>query len=136
VTEIAGVRNLLERNMPIRVYLGGRAFDPETIQHMSTAFRSVCDALDLRPLDDAVTRLVAEKIIALVESGVHSSTALHAIALIHFKPVDMPQQATLSDGSELVDPIRCDQCDALAYLVLSSSTRTFQCPDCGYRVER
>jgi hypothetical protein len=44
---------------------------------MSLAFRGVCNALDLKPVDDAVTRLVAEKIIELVESGIRSSTALY-----------------------------------------------------------
>ena len=36
---------------------------------MSIAFRAVCDALDLKPVDHAVTRLMAEKIIDLVESN-------------------------------------------------------------------
>ena len=46
----------------------GRTFDPEVIRSMSLAFRSVCNALDLKPVDHAVTRLLAEEIIELVET--------------------------------------------------------------------
>jgi hypothetical protein len=62
--------------MPIRMYIDGLGtFDPETIEQMSTVFKSVCAALDLKPIDEAVTRLVAEKIIELAGSGVRSSDA-------------------------------------------------------------
>ena len=37
---------------------------------MSAAFESVCEALSLKLVDDAATRLVAQKIIELVQRGV------------------------------------------------------------------
>jgi hypothetical protein len=74
--------------MPIRMYLAGRTFDPELIQHMSVAFQDVCHALNLKPVDDAVTRLVAEKIIALADTGVRGRTALCLMTVQEFKRTD------------------------------------------------
>jgi hypothetical protein len=45
--------------MPIRPFLAGQAFDPERKTKMSAAFESVCEALSLKSVDDAATRLVA-----------------------------------------------------------------------------
>ena len=50
--------------MPIHPFLSGRAFDPETIRDMSLALQKVCDALSLKMIDDAATRVILEKIIA------------------------------------------------------------------------
>jgi hypothetical protein len=47
--------------MPVRPFLAGRPFDPE----MSAALEAACHALSLRMIDDAATRVVAEKIIEL-----------------------------------------------------------------------
>ena len=49
--------------MPIRPFLADQAFDPELITAMSLALQRACDALRLKLIDDAATRLVAEKII-------------------------------------------------------------------------
>lgn len=67
--------------MPIRRFLAGQAFDPETIREMSTALQRVCDTLRLRMVDDAMTRLVAEKIIELAERGVRDADKLYAMTL-------------------------------------------------------
>jgi hypothetical protein len=45
--------------MPIRSYLAGQAFEPESIREMSLALENVCEMLALRLADDANTRLVA-----------------------------------------------------------------------------
>jgi hypothetical protein len=50
---------------------------------------------------------------------------------------------TLADGSELIEPIPCDRCGALAYFVLRTrkpdypevEIQIFQCPACAYRME-
>jgi hypothetical protein len=55
---------------------------------MSAAFQSVCEALGLKPVDDAVTRLVAEKIIELTESGINSTATLHLLTLKEFRHRD------------------------------------------------
>jgi hypothetical protein len=56
--------------MPIRPFLSGRAFDPETIREMSLALEGVCETLGLRVIDDAAPRVVAAKIIELTQRGV------------------------------------------------------------------
>ena len=53
--------------MPIRPYLAGKAFDPETISEMSGALDSLCTALSLKIIDAAARRLVAQKIIELAQ---------------------------------------------------------------------
>jgi hypothetical protein len=67
--------------VPIRRFLTGHVFDPETIREMSTALQRVCDTLRLRMVDDAMTRLVAEKIIELAERGVRDADKLYAMTL-------------------------------------------------------
>jgi hypothetical protein len=71
--------------IPIRPFLAGQAFDPETIAKMSAAFESVCEALSLKVVDDAATRLVAQKIIELVQRGVKDVETLNAMTLEQFE---------------------------------------------------
>jgi hypothetical protein len=70
--------------MPIRPFLTGRAFDPETITEMSYALKSVCDALRLKMVDDVATRTVAQKIIELAQRGVRGADQFHFLALQEF----------------------------------------------------
>ena len=78
---------LLQRgaNMPIRPFLSGRAFDPETIDVMSEALKGACETLSLKLVDGPETRLVAQKIIALAQRGVRDVATLQAMALREFK---------------------------------------------------
>jgi hypothetical protein len=71
--------------MPIRPYLAGQAFEPESIREMSLALENVCEMLALRLADDANTRLVASKIIELAQRGVRDAPTLTAITLKEFK---------------------------------------------------
>jgi hypothetical protein len=71
--------------MPIRPFLSGQAFDPETINRMSEALIGVCDTLRLKPVDDAATRLVAQKILELAQRGVRDVATLQAMTLKEFK---------------------------------------------------
>ncbi len=71
--------------MPIRPYLAGQAFDPETIHDMSLALGNVCEALGLTLRDDPATRLVAAKIIELTQRGVRDAATLRAMTLEEFK---------------------------------------------------
>jgi len=74
--------------MPIRPFLAGQAFDPETIRDMSLALEKVCEALSLKMVDDAATRLVVEKIIELAHRGVRDVTSLTEMTLKEFKGGD------------------------------------------------
>jgi hypothetical protein len=71
--------------MPIRPFLAGQPFDPETIATMSAALESVCKALGLNAVDDPATRLVAQKIIELTQRGIRDVATLSAATLREFK---------------------------------------------------
>lgn len=70
--------------MPIRPFLAGQAFTPETISEMSLALEGVCETLGLRMKDDPATRLVAAKIIELTQQGVRGAE-LRSMTLKEFK---------------------------------------------------
>lgn len=67
--------------VPIRPFLAGRAFEPETINEMGIAFERACATMGLRDTDDQVTQLVAQKIIQLVERGVVGADRLSSLAI-------------------------------------------------------
>ena len=71
--------------VPIRPFLSGEAFEPETIHEMSLALESVCKTLGLKVIDDPATRHVAEKIIELSQHGVRGVATLHAMTVKEFQ---------------------------------------------------
>jgi hypothetical protein len=72
--------------MPIRPFLADQAFDPELITAMSLALQRACDALRLKLIDDAATRLVAEKIINLAQRGIGDPNTLASMVLEDLQP--------------------------------------------------
>jgi hypothetical protein len=70
--------------VPIRPFLAGQAFEPETIREMSLALKRVCETLGLRLVDDAATRLVAQKIVELRQRGIRGDS-LSEMTLQAFK---------------------------------------------------
>jgi hypothetical protein len=71
--------------MPIRYFLAGEAFEPETVGVMSDAFTAVCTSLGLVDRDDPATRLVAERIIAHATAGVTERSDLYALVIAEFQ---------------------------------------------------
>jgi hypothetical protein len=71
--------------LPIRQFLAGRAFDPELIQQMSAAFLRSCEALQLEPVDDPATRLVARTIIEFAEDGHKDASSLFEMTVQAFQ---------------------------------------------------
>ena len=67
--------------MPIRPFLDGQAFDPETIEAMSAALAEACRALRLTEKEDAVVRLLALRIIDRARDGTHDAGMLTDAAL-------------------------------------------------------
>ena len=63
----------------------GHAFDPETIREMALRAGKRLQHLGLKVIDDAATRLIAEKIIELSQHGVRGVATLHAMAVKEFK---------------------------------------------------
>lgn len=72
--------------MPIRPFLADQALDLEVITAMSLALERACDALRLKMIDDIATRLVAEKIIALAQHGIHDADTLASMVLKDLQP--------------------------------------------------
>jgi hypothetical protein len=75
--------------MPIRPFLAGQAFDPETIKLMSDVLERVCAKLSVS-LDtgkkNPAAEIVAEKIIELAQRGMRTETALYLATMAEFKP--------------------------------------------------
>ncbi len=71
--------------MPITPFLRNQAFDPETVEAMGKAFVTTCEALGLSDRSDAMTNLVAEKIIELAQRGFKNPTALQFAAIKEFQ---------------------------------------------------
>ena len=75
--------------MPIRPFLAGQAFEPDTIREMSLALEMVCAKLDLTLTDDPATRLVASKIIELSQRGVKDAARLTSMTLKELNIIDL-----------------------------------------------
>jgi urease gamma subunit len=71
--------------VPIRPFLGDRAFEPEMIVIMSAALERSCEALGLKLRDDAATRLVASKIIEAAQGGIDDPITLSSTVLREFE---------------------------------------------------
>jgi hypothetical protein len=74
-----------QRAAVITPILQGQAFDPETVEAMGKAFVTTCKALGLSDRGDAMTNLIAEKIIELAKRGHKTPAALHLAAIKEFK---------------------------------------------------
>jgi hypothetical protein len=70
---------------PIIPFLRGQAFDPETVEAMGKALVTTCETLGLSDRSDAMTKLLAEKIIELAQRGFKNPIALHFAAMKEFK---------------------------------------------------
>jgi hypothetical protein len=57
----------VEYVMPIRAFLHGKSFDPETIDIMNAAFLAVCDDLGLSDKTDGACEIVAKRVIELMD---------------------------------------------------------------------
>ena len=71
--------------MPITPFLRGQAFDPETVEAMGKAFVMTCWTFGLIDRTDAMTSLVAGKIIDLAQRGLKNPLALHLAAMAEFE---------------------------------------------------
>ena len=55
--------------MPIREYLGGEKFDPETIRAMGLAFEAVRAGLKIEDQNNIAKQAIAKKIIEVARQG-------------------------------------------------------------------
>lgn len=70
--------------VPIRPFLDGEAFNPEAIESMGRALADACLALGLKDREDAITKILAMRIIDLAREGAHEPEVLKAAALKGF----------------------------------------------------
>jgi hypothetical protein len=56
--------------MPIRKYIPGATFGPETIKDMTTAFERIRVILNLENPDDPLVEVVAKKVVSLASQGI------------------------------------------------------------------
>jgi hypothetical protein len=62
--------------MPIRPYLDGHRFDPETIRIMGVAFEMARAALRIANRDDLTNEVIAQRVIELAKAGERDPDAL------------------------------------------------------------
>lgn len=55
--------------MPIRKYIPGATFGPETIKGMTTAFERIRVILNLKNPNDPLIEVVAKKVVSLASQG-------------------------------------------------------------------
>jgi hypothetical protein len=80
--------------MPIRPYLEGEFFEPETITSMGRAFERVREELGLRAKDDPLNRVVARAIIEKAQAGIHDANDLAVVVLNEFRSVRSSSSVT------------------------------------------
>jgi hypothetical protein len=108
--------------LPIRPFLAGQPFEPDTIRSMSSALESVCETLRLKMIDDAATRLVAQKIIELAQRGVHHANTLTKLTLQEFKYDDaVDGQRTYGSRTRCLDRLLSQCLPAARRIVLTLS---------------
>ena len=71
--------------MSIHVFLAA-AFTPEDVQILAAAFEDALKSLGLVDREDAVTKLVAEKIITAAKTGERDPERLRDAVLAEFRP--------------------------------------------------
>jgi hypothetical protein len=74
-----------DASMPIRPYLDGHKFDPETIRVIGIALEIALVALRLADRDDLANEVVAQKVIALAKAGKRDPERLCDGVLLEFR---------------------------------------------------
>ena len=62
--------------MPIRHFLNGEKFDPETVRILGVPFEQVCVTLRIENRDDDIRQAIANKIVELAKTGERSPDRL------------------------------------------------------------
>jgi hypothetical protein len=67
--------------MPIRKYIPGATFDPETIKNMATAFEKLQTILKIKISDDPLMAIVAKKIVSLASQGISDPEEIERLVI-------------------------------------------------------
>ncbi len=71
--------------MSITPFLTHRAFDPETVEIIASAFDKICADLGLSTREDRLTELVARHVIDAAQMGMRDEAAIRLSVLHNFK---------------------------------------------------
>jgi hypothetical protein len=71
--------------MPIRKYISGATFGPETIKDMTTAFERIRTILKLEDPDDPLVEVVAKKVISLASQGTFDPKEIERLVIADTK---------------------------------------------------
>ena len=74
--------------MPLTPFLKEATFDPEAIKAMSAAFEAVCESLQLVNRSDAMTEIVARKVIEVAGTGERNPERIRDLVLLALKECD------------------------------------------------
>ena len=72
--------------MPIRKYIAGSVFNPDTIAHMAIALEDVRTILNLHDPDDPMIETVAKKIVSVASQGVTDPDVIKRCVLADTQP--------------------------------------------------
>ena len=72
--------------MPIRKYIAGSVFNPDTIARMTTALEGVRTILNLNDPNDPMVETVAKKIVSLASQGVTDPDEIRRRVVADTKP--------------------------------------------------
>jgi len=71
--------------MPIKKYIPGTTFGPETIKDMTTAFERIRSVLKLKDPDDPLIEVVAKKVISLASQGTRDPKEIERLVIADTK---------------------------------------------------
>jgi hypothetical protein len=72
--------------MPIRDAFPDRDFEPATLAVMNSAYNCALTTLGIKDRADPATKLIAEKIASIVDSGVRDGHEVYEKTVAAFKP--------------------------------------------------
>lgn len=80
--------------MTLRRLLRGSAVPPETIAQLDIAYGKTLRALNLVDRDDPVSEMVARRVIAIADTGVHDPSQICRMVIAQLEPVEAPGKAS------------------------------------------
>jgi len=89
--------------MPIRKYIAGATFDPDSIARMTAAFQKACTILNIGG-EDPLVETVAKKIISLASQGVTDPNEISRLVVADTDPRSPPQERVLPPASSDSSP--------------------------------
>jgi hypothetical protein len=71
--------------MPIKKYMSGATFGPETMSNMTTAFERIRKILKLEDPGDPLVEVIAKKVISLASQGIFDPKEIERLVIADTK---------------------------------------------------